>query len=50
MNQTSTATADRMMRELQSDLAELLRTGDLTDLEANEWANRKADQWALGLS
>jgi hypothetical protein len=40
----------RMMRELQSDLAELVRTGDLTDTEANEWANMKADQWAHGLA
>ena len=38
----------RMMKELQSDLADLVRSGDLTDLEANEWANMKADQWANG--
>lgn len=54
MNNTATNTAAaktaRMMRELQSDLADMVRTGDLTETEANEWANHKADQWAKGLS
>ena len=40
----------RMMRELQSDLADLVESGDMTAEEANEWANMKADQWAQGLS
>ena len=38
----------RMMRELQSDLADLVASGDLTAKQANEWANEKADQWANG--
>jgi polyhydroxyalkanoate synthesis regulator phasin len=45
-----TATMARMMRELQSDLADLVASGDLTPEQANEWANMKADQWAQGLS
>jgi hypothetical protein len=36
----------RMMRELQSDLADLVASGDMTAEQANEWANAKADQWA----
>lgn len=40
----------RMLKELASDMAELVRSGDLTEDEANEWVNRKADQWAQGLS
>lgn len=38
----------RMMRELQSDLADLVASGDLTEEEANQWANDKADQWFGG--
>tara|TARA_B110000483_G_scaffold144743_1_gene172755 strand:- start:397 stop:597 length:201 start_codon:yes stop_codon:yes gene_type:complete len=38
----------RMMRELQSDLSDLVRNGDLTAEAANQWANDKADQWASG--
>ncbi len=44
------AKRDRMIRELQSDMADLVESGEMTDLEANEWVNHKADQWALGLS
>lgn len=47
-NRTEAARTARMMRELQSDLADLVRSGDLTAEQANEWANDKADQWALG--
>jgi hypothetical protein len=36
----------RMMRELQSNLADLVASGDMTAEQANEWANAKADQWA----
>ncbi len=36
----------RMMRELQSDLCDLVESGDITESEANEWASEKADQWA----
>lgn len=40
---------ERMMKELQSDLSDLVASGDLTENEANEWANMKADQWARGI-
>ncbi len=40
----------RMLRELQSDMADLVASGDLTAEQANEWVNAKADQWARGLS
>lgn len=40
----------RMMKELQSDLADLVESGDMTPEQANEWANMKADQWKDGLS
>jgi hypothetical protein len=36
----------RMMRELQSSLADLVEAGEMTAEQANEWANAKADQWA----
>jgi hypothetical protein len=36
---------ERMIRELQSDLADLVASGDLTPEQANQWANDKADQW-----
>jgi hypothetical protein len=39
----------RMMRELQSELATLVANGDMTEIEANEWANMKAEQWKGGL-
>ena len=49
MTDTATqARLARMMKELQSDLADLVATGDITANEANEWANAKADQWAKG--
>jgi hypothetical protein len=41
---------ERMLRELMSNLANLVGSGDLTDMEANEWYNMKADQWAEGLN
>ncbi len=51
MNANNEATRiARMMKELQSDLADLVASGDMTDEQANEWANMKADQWAQGLS
>jgi hypothetical protein len=40
----------RMMRELQSDLADLVAQGAMTEEEANEWANAKAEQWKDGAS
>ena len=39
------ATRERMLRELMSDLADLVASGDMTDQQANEWYNSKADQW-----
>lgn len=39
---------ERMMRELQSDLAAMVEAGDLTADQANEWANMKAEQWSGG--
>ena len=36
---------ERMLRELMSDLGDLVVSGDMTDNEANEWYNMKADQW-----
>ena len=43
------ATRERMLRELASDLADLVRNGDMTDTEANEWHAMKADQWSNGV-
>lgn len=39
----------RMIRELQSDMADLVASGDLTEEQANEWVNAKADQWSNGV-
>ncbi len=39
-------TRERLLRELASDLADLVRSGDLTDEQANEWLAHKADQWS----
>jgi hypothetical protein len=40
------ARREQMLKELASDLADLVASGDMTDMEANEWYNSKADQWA----
>jgi hypothetical protein len=60
MTNTNNATADetrtaqriaRKMGELQgalADLADLVASGDLTAEQANQWADKKADQWANG--
>lgn len=50
MHKIEDARIARMIRELQSDMADLVASGDMTAEEANEWVNRKADQWAYGLS
>jgi len=50
MNRETDTRVARMMRELQSDLSDLVRNGDLTAEQANQWANDKADQWAQGLN
>ena len=44
------ARREQLLRELLSDLTNLVETGDLTDQEANDWYNHKADQWANGQS
>jgi len=43
--QANQARYDRLVHELASDLADLVRTGDLTDTQANEWMVAKQDQW-----
>lgn len=40
------ARREQMLKELASDLADLVESGDLTSAEANEWLARKADQWS----
>lgn len=40
------ARREQMLRELASDLADLVEAGEMTAQEANEWYNAKADQWA----
>lgn len=44
------ARREQMLRELASDLADLVESGDMAPQEANEWLAAKADQWAGGLS
>lgn len=44
-NEQFDARREQMLRELASDLADLVRDGDMTELQANEWYNAKADQW-----
>jgi hypothetical protein len=39
------ARKEQLLRELGSDLAEMVRTGDLTEEEANQWLADKQDQW-----
>lgn len=40
------ARREQLLRELASDLADLVEAGEMTDTEANEWLAHKADQWA----
>ncbi len=40
------ARREQMLHELMSDLADLVESGDITDMQANEWYSMKADQWA----
>lgn len=42
------ARREQQIRELASDLAELVAAGELTELEANEWLVAKQDQWFGG--
>lgn len=44
-NEQWEARREQMLRELASDMADLVRSGDLTAEQANEWVNHKADQW-----
>jgi polyhydroxyalkanoate synthesis regulator phasin len=41
------ARREQMLKELASDLADLVESGDMTPEEANEWLARKADQWSV---
>lgn len=43
-------TRERMLRELMSDLSAAVERGEITDQQANDWYNMKADQWNQGLS
>jgi hypothetical protein len=40
------ARREQMLKELASDLADLVASGDMTDQQANEWLAAKADQWS----
>ena len=42
-------TAERVMRELQIDLSHMVQAGDISEQEANEWANMKSEQWKDGV-
>jgi hypothetical protein len=48
MNMTTRfdARREQMLKELASDMADLVASGDLTAEQANEWVNAKADQWS----
>lgn len=41
------ARREQMLKELASDLADLVQSGDLTEEQANEWYSEKADQWNI---
>lgn len=45
---TANASITRMVRKLQSDMADLVALGDMTAEEASERVNRKTDQWMVG--
>lgn len=40
------ARREQMLKELASNLADMVEAGDLTEAQANEWLAMKADQWA----
>lgn len=48
MNMVNRADARReqMLKELASDLADLVEAGEMTPEQANEWLAAKADQWS----
>jgi polyhydroxyalkanoate synthesis regulator phasin len=39
------ARREQMLKELASDMADLVASGDMTAEQANEWVASKADQW-----
>jgi polyhydroxyalkanoate synthesis regulator phasin len=39
------ARREQMLKELSSDMADLVASGDMTAEQANEWVATKADQW-----
>jgi polyhydroxyalkanoate synthesis regulator phasin len=39
------ARREQMLRELQSDMADLVAAGEMTAEQANEWVNSAADRW-----
>ncbi len=39
---------EQLLRELGSDLADLVASGDITSERANEWLVAKQDQWFGG--
>ena len=41
---------EQMLRDLMAHLCDMVAAGEITDMQANEWYNMKADQWANGLS
>ena len=43
------ARREQLLRELASDLADLVASGDITATQANEWHAMKADQWKDGV-
>jgi len=45
INQINDVKRERMLRELASNLRDLVESGNISDNEANEWYNMKADQW-----
>lgn len=44
-NEITDARREQNLRELASDLADLVESGAITDEQANEWLSAKADQW-----
>lgn len=45
IEERSAARYETMVRELASDLADLVAQGELTDAQANEWLVAKQEQW-----
>lgn len=40
------ARREQLLRELASDLVDLVTSGDMSKTQANEWLAAKADQWS----